>query len=97
MMPFEVGAFACTSELNNGNNAHPSIVKRPVACLRAGIVLASMLAVIYREVSQKEAEAFAKDHGLSFTETSAKTSDNVEKAFTRCVFLPQVTEEAHTA
>ncbi|KAI9294559.1 ras-domain-containing protein, partial [Neoconidiobolus thromboides FSU 785] len=34
-----------------------------------------------REVSREEGEKFAQDNGLYFMETSAKTSDNVEKAF----------------
>ncbi|KAF9392475.1 Ras- protein Rab-2A [Podila verticillata] len=34
-----------------------------------------------RAVSYEEGEAFAKDHGLFFMETSAKTSANVEEAF----------------
>ncbi|ORX85488.1 ras-domain-containing protein [Basidiobolus meristosporus CBS 931.73] len=34
-----------------------------------------------RAVSKEEGEAFAKEHGLFFLETSAKTSANVEEAF----------------
>ncbi|KAG5445041.1 Ras- protein Rab-2A [Clonorchis sinensis] len=34
-----------------------------------------------REVGRDEAEAFAREHGLLFTETSAKTGINVEEAF----------------
>jgi len=34
-----------------------------------------------RQVSQEEGEKFAKDHGLIFLETSAKTAANVEEAF----------------
>ncbi|KAG2210478.1 hypothetical protein INT47_002420, partial [Mucor saturninus] len=36
-----------------------------------------------REVSREEAEKFAKENNLFFLETSAKLSDNVEKAFTK--------------
>lgn len=34
-----------------------------------------------REVSQEEGQAFAREHGLIFMETSAKTAANVEEAF----------------
>eukprot|EP01115_Flamella_aegyptia_P005172 TRINITY_DN21912_c0_g1_i1.p1 TRINITY_DN21912_c0_g1~~TRINITY_DN21912_c0_g1_i1.p1 ORF type:complete len:204 (+),score=62.12 TRINITY_DN21912_c0_g1_i1:77-688(+) len=34
-----------------------------------------------RVVSREEGEKFAKDHGLFFLETSAKTDDNVDEAF----------------
>jgi len=34
-----------------------------------------------REVSKESAEAFAKEHGLLFVETSAKNNVNVEEAF----------------
>lgn len=34
-----------------------------------------------REVSFEEGEKFARDHGLIFSETSAKTASNVEDAF----------------
>ena len=33
------------------------------------------------QVSREEGEAFAKEHGLIFMETSAKTAENVEAAF----------------
>uniref|UniRef100_A0A7M4FGN4 RAB2A, member RAS onco family n=1 Tax=Crocodylus porosus TaxID=8502 RepID=A0A7M4FGN4_CROPO len=34
-----------------------------------------------REVRKEEGEAFAREHGLIFMETSAKTASNVEEAF----------------
>lgn len=34
-----------------------------------------------REVRREEGEAFAREHGLIFMETSAKTAANVEEAF----------------
>ncbi len=34
-----------------------------------------------RQVSKEEGEKFAKEHGLIFLETSAKTAANVEEAF----------------
>uniref|UniRef100_A0A183B381 Ras-related protein Rab-2A n=1 Tax=Echinostoma caproni TaxID=27848 RepID=A0A183B381_9TREM len=34
-----------------------------------------------REVEREEGEAFAREHGLLFKETSAKTAVNVEEAF----------------
>lgn len=34
-----------------------------------------------RAVSREEGEAFAKQHGLRFLETSAKTAQNVEESF----------------
>merc|ERR1712137_879267 len=34
-----------------------------------------------REISREEGERFAREHGLIFRETSAKTSHNVEEAF----------------
>jgi len=34
-----------------------------------------------RAVSREEGEAFAKQHGVTFLETSAKTAENVEQAF----------------
>ena len=42
-----------------------------------------------RAVSVEEGEQFAKEHGLLFVETSAKTRVNVDQAFTRvaeCVY-----------
>ena len=34
-----------------------------------------------REVKREEGEAFAREHGLVFMETSAKTAAGVEEAF----------------
>lgn len=34
-----------------------------------------------RQVSKEEGEKFAKDHGLFFLETSAKTDHNVDEVF----------------
>lgn len=34
-----------------------------------------------REVKKEEGEVFAREHGLIFMETSAKTAANVEEAF----------------
>uniref|UniRef100_A0A8C0KQW6 Uncharacterized protein n=1 Tax=Canis lupus dingo TaxID=286419 RepID=A0A8C0KQW6_CANLU len=34
-----------------------------------------------RDVKREEGEAFAREHGLIFMETSAKTACNVEEAF----------------
>jgi len=34
-----------------------------------------------RQVPRHEAESFAREHGLCFYETSAKTSENVHEAF----------------
>lgn len=34
-----------------------------------------------RDVSKEEGETFAREHGLIFMETSAKTASNVEEAF----------------
>ncbi|KAA0190100.1 Ras protein Rab-2A [Fasciolopsis buskii] len=34
-----------------------------------------------RDVQKEEGEAFAREHGLIFMETSAKTAANVEEAF----------------
>ena len=40
-----------------------------------------------REVSYEEGVQFAKQHNLIFFETSAKTSENVEKCFTHAAKL----------
>ena len=34
-----------------------------------------------RQVSREEGEAFAKENGLLFLETSARNADNIERAF----------------
>lgn len=36
-----------------------------------------------RAVSKEEGEAFAKQHGITFLETSAKTAENVEQVRVR--------------
>jgi len=36
-----------------------------------------------REVKKEEGEAFAREHGLIFMETSAKTAANVEEVWRR--------------
>jgi GTPase SAR1 family protein len=36
-----------------------------------------------REISEAEAEAFAVRHKMNYLETSAKTGDNIQEAFTR--------------
>lgn len=38
-----------------------------------------------REVPTEKAEAFCREHGLSFVETSAKDNENVELAFERLI------------
>jgi len=41
-----------------------------------------------RDVKKEEGEAFAREHGLIFMETSAKTAANVEEVGnTNCVFI----------
>jgi len=40
-----------------------------------------------RKVSREEGEEFAKNHGLSFIETSAQSGENVEAAFTKLAEL----------
>jgi GTPase SAR1 family protein len=40
-----------------------------------------MLSQNRRAVTTEEGEAFAREHGLVFMETSAKTAHNVEEAF----------------
>jgi Ras-related protein Rab-2A len=39
-------------------------------------------------VSREEGEQFARDHGLMFMETSAKTRINVDEAFTAVRGVP---------
>lgn len=39
-----------------------------------------------REVKKEEGEAFAREHGLIFMETSAKTAANVEEVSNNAVF-----------
>ena len=41
----------------------------------------SYIVCVYFQVTKEEGEQFAKEHGLIFMETSAKTADNVEEAF----------------
>ena len=52
-------------------------------CLSSLIALAESRCVLQhrRAVSTEEGEQFAKEHGLVFLETSAKTAHNVEEAF----------------
>jgi GTPase SAR1 family protein len=38
-----------------------------------------------RQVSPEEAQSFAKEHSMSYFETSAKTGSNIEECFTDCV------------
>ncbi len=40
-----------------------------------------------RAVTTEEGEQFAKEHGLVFLETSAKTAHNVEEVSERCTLL----------
>lgn len=42
-----------------------------------------------RDVKREEGEAFAREHGLIFMETSAKTAANVEEAFINTARLPE--------
>uniref|UniRef100_A0A8B9VFN9 Uncharacterized protein n=1 Tax=Anas zonorhyncha TaxID=75864 RepID=A0A8B9VFN9_9AVES len=44
-------------------------------------VASAKLIVILLYVNKEEGEAFAREHGLIFMETSAKTASNVEEAF----------------
>lgn len=39
-----------------------------------------------REVPKDKADAFCRENGLSFVETSAKENENVELCFTKVVF-----------
>ena len=52
----------------------------PDPCLTISYTLSSDLDS-RREVKREEGEAFAREHGLVFMETSAKTAANVEEAF----------------
>jgi len=40
-----------------------------------------------RDVKKEEGEAFAREHGLIFMETSAKTAANVEEVVDNCMFI----------
>lgn len=40
-----------------------------------------------REVKKEEGEAFAREHGLIFMETSAKTASNVEEVITHKQYI----------
>lgn len=40
-----------------------------------------------RDVKKEEGEAFAREHGLIFMETSAKTAANVEEVDTTATFI----------
>ena len=46
-----------------------------------GLIVACSDLEARREVKKEEGEAFAREHGLIFMETSAKTAANVEEAF----------------
>ena len=46
-------------------------------CLKMNLIFSDLFA--RREVQKEEGEAFAREHGLIFMETSAKTSANVEE------------------
>lgn len=51
-----------------------------------------------REVKKEEGEAFAREHGLIFMETSAKTASNVEEVIshrTRAITTVQTVECCH--
>jgi len=40
-----------------------------------------------RDVKKEEGEAFAREHGLIFMETSAKTAANVEEVVNNLIFI----------
>lgn len=49
-----------------------------------------------REVKKEEGEAFAREHGLIFMETSAKTASNVEEVRPRAPRTPRAPFHLHT-
>lgn len=49
-----------------------------------------------REVKKEEGEAFAREHGLIFMETSAKTASNVEEVITHIYTHTHIHSYTHT-